>query len=46
MQTLICLHFLTVDASGVVTMKTDAADGVAIYAKDNESGVTGVYWIN
>lgn len=36
----------TVDANGVVTMKTDAADGVAIYAKDNESGVTGVYWIN
>lgn len=36
----------TVDATGVVTMKTDAADGVAIYAKDNESGVTGVYWIN
>ncbi|MCQ2496359.1 MAG: Ig-like domain-containing protein [Lachnospiraceae bacterium] len=36
----------TVDANGLVTMHTDAEDGVAIYAKDNESGVTGVYWLN
>ncbi len=36
----------TVDKNGLVTFHTDAEDGVAIYAKDNESGVTGVYWIN
>lgn len=36
----------TVDAKGLVTFHTDAADGVAIYAKDNNSGVTGVYWFN
>ncbi|MCR5204230.1 MAG: Ig-like domain-containing protein [Lachnospiraceae bacterium] len=36
----------TVDANGLVTFHTDAEDGVAIYAKDNNSGVTGVYWFN
>lgn len=36
----------TVDAKGKVTMHTNAEDGVAIYARDNETGVTGVYWIN
>jgi hypothetical protein len=36
----------TVDANGLVTFHTDAQDGVAIYAKDNNSGVTGVYWFN
>lgn len=36
----------TVDANGLVTMHTDGEDGFAIYAKDKESGVTGVYWIN
>lgn len=36
----------TVDANGVVTFLTDAEDGVAIYARDNNSGVTGVYWFN
>jgi hypothetical protein len=36
----------TVDENGLVTFHTDAEDGVAIYAKDNNSGVTGVYWFN
>ena len=36
----------TVDANGLVTLHTDAEDGVAIYAKDVNSGVTGVFWIN
>lgn len=36
----------TVDDKGLVTMHTDGEDGFAIYAKDKESGVTGVYWIN
>ncbi len=36
----------TVDASGVVTLITDAPDGFAIYAKDRKTGVVGVYWIN
>ena len=36
----------TVDANGLVTLRTDAEDGVAIYAKDVSTGVTGVFWIN
>lgn len=36
----------TVDANGLVILHTDAEDGVAIYAKDVNSGVTGVFWIN
>lgn len=36
----------TVSAAGVATFLTDAEDGVAFYAKDNKTGVTGVYWVN
>ncbi len=36
----------TVDKNGLVTLHTDAEDGFAVYAKDKESGVTGVFWIN
>lgn len=36
----------TVDAGGVATFLTDAADGVAFYAKDRQTGVVGVYWVN
>ncbi len=34
----------TVDATGKVTMLTN--DEVGIYAKDKETGLSGVYWIN
>jgi len=36
----------TVDENGVATFHTDASDGIAFYAKDRESGVVGVYWVN
>lgn len=36
----------TVDASGKVTMKADASQGVIIYATDKKTGVAGLYMIN